>query len=166
MNTFVRWSLAAVITAGLAVDAYTHFDLAPEFSFNSTGTVNEGVLFQVEAVLAIVSGLLILYRQTVWTALIAVLVAGGGAAALLLYRYADVGKIGPLPNMYEPIWFREKVISLVGELVALAGALVLLAALLLVRRRTPAAPPAAPPGGPSPSEPPRIPFGRDVPARP
>jgi hypothetical protein len=137
MNAFVRWPLAAVIAAGLAVDAYTHFDLAHEFSFNSTGTVNEGVLFQVEAVLAILSGLLILYRQNVWTALLVVLVAGGGAAALLLYRYVDVGKIGPLPSMYEPIWFREKVISLIGELVALGGALVLLAASLLMRRRAP-----------------------------
>jgi hypothetical protein len=126
MNTIVRWVLALIAVGGLAVDAYTHFDLAYEFDFNSTGTVNEGVLFRIEAVLAIVSGVLLLIWRNAITAAVAVVVAGGGAAALLLYRYVDVGKIGPIPNMYEPIWFDEKVVSLVGELVAFAAALALL----------------------------------------
>jgi hypothetical protein len=25
-------------------------------------------------------------------------------SAVVLYRYVDVGKLGPLPNMYEPTW--------------------------------------------------------------
>jgi hypothetical protein len=48
-----------------------------------------------------------------------------------------VGKIGPVPDMYEPIWFTEKVVSLVGELIAVAGALVLIAVLLVQRRHSP-----------------------------
>lgn len=137
MNAFIRWSLAGVVVIGLGIDAYTHLDLAHEFSFNSTGTVNEGVLFQLEAAVAIVSALLILYRQTLLTAGFAVLVAGGGAALLVVYRYVDVGKIGPVPNMYEPIWFTEKEVSLVGELIAVAGALALIAVLLVQRRHSP-----------------------------
>jgi Ni/Fe-hydrogenase subunit HybB-like protein len=133
MNVFVRWTLALVVVVGLAIDAYTHLDLAHEFSFNSTGTVNEGVLFQVEAVLAIVSALLIVYRQNALTATVALLVAGGGAIALVVYRYVDIGKIGPVPDMYEPIWFDEKVVSLIGELVAAAGALAMLVAILFSR---------------------------------
>jgi hypothetical protein len=135
MNAIARWGLVLVAVGGLAVDAYTHFDLANEFAFRSTGTVNEGVLFQIEAGLAVASALLLLIRQNVFTVSIALLVTGGGAAALVLYRYVDVGKIGPIPNMYEPLWFDEKVVSLVGELVAFAAALVLLV-LVLVTGRT------------------------------
>ncbi|MFD6248329.1 hypothetical protein ACFWGG_24665, partial [Streptomyces roseolus] len=57
-------------------------------------------------------------------------VAAGGLAALLLYRYVDVGELGPLPNMYEPAWFTDK------DLVVIAQVLTLLAtsSLLLTRR--------------------------------
>ena len=65
-------------------------------------------------------------RANLWTALLVVLVAGGGLALLLLYRYVDVGKLGPLPNMYEPDWYPKKDWSAIGEGVAtLAGAGVL-----------------------------------------
>jgi hypothetical protein len=35
--------------------------------------------------------------------------------AVLLYRYVDVGAIGPVPNMYEPVWFTLKTRSAVAE---------------------------------------------------
>jgi len=31
-------------------------------------------------------------------------VAASALGAVLLYRYVDVGTIGPLPDMYEPTW--------------------------------------------------------------
>ena len=34
----------------------------------------------------------------------------------------NVGKIGPLPNMYEHLWFTEKVVTLVAQTVATASA--------------------------------------------
>jgi hypothetical protein len=34
---------------------------------------------------------------------------------VLLYRYVDVGAIGPVPNMYEPVWFGEKLHSAYAE---------------------------------------------------
>jgi hypothetical protein len=34
---------------------------------------------------------------------------------VLLYRYVDVGAIGPVPNMYEPVWYAEKLRSLYAE---------------------------------------------------
>jgi hypothetical protein len=37
--------------------------------------------------------------------------------------------------MHEPIWYREKTVSLIGELVATGAALVLLAVLLVSARR-------------------------------
>jgi hypothetical protein len=114
MNPIVRWSLTLVAVAGLAVDAYTHYDLASQYKFNKTSTISEGTLFKIEATLAIVVGLALF------------LVAAGGAGLLVLYRYVNVGKIGPLPNMYDPLWFPEKNWSIAGEIVAALAALALL----------------------------------------
>ena len=36
-------------------------------------------------------------------------------AAVMLYRYVDIPAIGPLPAMYEPVWFFEKTLSAVAE---------------------------------------------------
>ena len=35
--------------------------------------------------------------------------------AVLLYRYVNVPMLGPLPAMYEPVWFLEKSLSAVAE---------------------------------------------------
>ena len=135
MNAALRWALAGLIALGLGIDAYTHVDLAHLYVYNTTGTVNEAVLFRVEAAAAVVAGLWVLLRPGLWSAALASLVAGGGAFALLLYRYVNVGKIGPIPNMYDPGWFTKKELSLAGELVALVAALALVAGSLIVRRR-------------------------------
>jgi hypothetical protein len=126
MNAVARWGLLAFIVVGLGLDAYTHFDLADLYSLNTTGTVNEGVLFRLEAVGAVVAALLVLVRPGRLTAAIAAIVAGGGAFVLVLYAKVNVGKLGPIPNMYDPGWYTEKSTALVGELMALAGALALL----------------------------------------
>lgn len=43
----------------------------------------------------------------------------------MLYRYVDVPAIGPIPAMYEPIWYFEKALSAaatgIGAAVAGAG---------------------------------------------
>lgn len=140
MNPIARWGLVAAAVVGLAVDAWTHLDLAHNYVYNRTATVSQGTLFRVEAVAAIVVAVLLVVRQNVWTALAAVAVAGGGLALLVLYRYVDVGVIGPLPNMYEPIWYPEKNWSAAGEAVATAAGLGLLA-LSLQRRPVHAATP-------------------------
>jgi hypothetical protein len=58
----------------------------------------------------------------------ALLVAGSALGAVLLYRYVDVGSLGPLPNMYENTWdVPGKVLSAWAE-----GAAVILAALGLI----------------------------------
>ena len=126
MLRIARWTLVVVAVAGLGVDAYTHFDLASLYDFNATSTVSQGTLFRVEGALAIAVAVLLVVRANLWTVLAVVLVAGGGLALLLIYRYVNVGKLGPLPNMYESIWYREKEVSAIGEgVAALAGAGVL-----------------------------------------
>lgn len=120
-------ALAVIVAAGLVTDAYTHYDLAGRFDLNTTGTISEGVLFRVEASGAVVVAVLVLLLRNALVAVLAALVGGGGALLLLIYRYLDVGKLGPIPNMYEPVWYPQKVVAVVGELVALVFAAALFA---------------------------------------
>jgi hypothetical protein len=61
-------------------------------------------------------------RRLVW--MFAVLVAASGVAAFLFFTYVDVGAIGPLPDMYEPVWYPEKTLTAVAEAIATVTALV------------------------------------------
>lgn len=122
--TTTRRVLVLVTVAGLAVDAYVHLSLAGRYDA-VRATVSQGELFRAEGIAAILAALLLLVRPGRVTAAIAALVAGGGLVALLLYRYVDVGQLGPFPNMYEPLWYAKKTWSMVGEAVATVAALML-----------------------------------------
>lgn len=138
----VRTVLTLVVAAGLAIDAYVHLDLASTYDVVKTSTLSQGDLFRVEAALAIVAGVALLVRPRRYTAWFAFLVSAGGVAAVLVYRWVDVGKLGPLPNMYEPYWYGEKTLSLVAEAIAAAAAAVLLV-LMYMRARVVAKPAVA-----------------------
>jgi len=125
-----RRILTLITAAGLGVDAYVHWQLAPGFD-TLTGAASphfsQGQLFRLEAVLALIAVLLVLLlTRNRLGALVAFLIAAGGLGALLLYAFFDVGGFGPLPDMYDPIWYTEKTISAVAEAVAAVGALCLL----------------------------------------
>ncbi|MFN2518637.1 MAG: hypothetical protein ABR604_06265 [Jatrophihabitantaceae bacterium] len=141
MNVIARWGIVIVIVVGLGIDAYTHLDLARLDIYRGvkTSTVSEATLFRIEAIGAIVAALAVIVRANRWTAALAGLVAGGGAFVLLLYRYVNVGKIGPLPDMSEPFWYTKKSLSLTGELIALLGSLALLGYSFAATRRRPVA---------------------------
>jgi hypothetical protein len=123
-----RRALTLVTAVGLGIDAYVHWHLAPNFdTLVGTGSphVSQGQLFRLEAALALIAMLLLLATRRRYAAAFAFLVAAGGLAALLLYGYVDVGGFGPLPDMYDPIWYAEKTISAVAEAFAAVGALCL-----------------------------------------
>lgn len=61
----------------------------------------------------------------------AAVVAASALAAVLLYRYVDVPAIGPIPSMYEPLWFTKKTITTLAEA---AGTLTALAGLATIHR--------------------------------
>lgn len=107
-------ALTAVAAAGLAYDAKVHLHLAGNYDAIGS-TITQGALFRIEAVVAILTAvaLLVLDRRIVWLA--AGLTGLAGVAAVVLYRYVDVGAIGPVPDMYEPIWYAEKTWSAVAE---------------------------------------------------
>jgi len=124
-----RRLLTLMTAVGLGVDAYVHWHLAANFdTLVGTGNphLSQGELFRLEAALALVAMLLVLVTRSRSAAAFAFLIAAGGLAALLLYGYVDVGGFGPLPDMYDPVWYAEKTISAVAEAVAAVGALCLL----------------------------------------
>jgi hypothetical protein len=128
----VSWLLRLTTAAGLAVDAVVHHDLAARYDPNQgSGPLSQGDLFQLEAVASIVVALALLLTtwRVVW--LLALLISASALGAMLLYRYHDPGPIGPLPDMYEPYWFTEKVVAGVAEGVATVTA----AAGLFLHRR-------------------------------
>ena len=117
----IGWSLRVVTAAALAVDAFVHVDLAGRYDANQgTGPLSQGDLFRIQGGLAILVALLISGRWLVW--LVAWLVAVSAVGAVLLYRYHDPGQLGPLPDMYEPFWFREKSAATLAEGVAVLTA--------------------------------------------
>jgi hypothetical protein len=121
-----RRLLTLVVVAGLGVDSYVHWRLAPGFD-GVTGTasphISQGDLFRVESALALIAILMVLLIRRRFAAIFALLIAAGGVGAVLLYAYIDVGGFGPLPDMYEPFWYPEKTISAVAEAVAALAAL-------------------------------------------
>lgn len=121
----LRTVLIAVVVVGLAIDAYVHFHLAGSSSFkaNKTSTISEATLFRIQAIAAVLAAVLLLVRANRYTAAFAFLVGASGIAAVVVYRYVDVGKIGPIPNMYDPFWLpTEKWISAIAEAAATLSA--------------------------------------------
>jgi hypothetical protein len=111
--------------AGLAVDAYVHADLAPQYDVVKD-TFTQGGLFRVEAAVAALAALLVLVWRRLPADLFAWAVAAGGFALIIIYRYVDVGSFGPVPNMYEPDWFTDKWVAAVAQLVTVAAASLLI----------------------------------------
>lgn len=118
--------LRGLVILGLAADAVIHLRLAAGYQAAAPGGIGEGTLFRIEAGLAILAAVAVLLRATRPSLALAFLVAAGGLAAVLLYRYVDIPAIGPIPSMYEPVWFTQKTISAIAEALAAAAALTLL----------------------------------------
>jgi hypothetical protein len=132
-----RNGLRLLAAAGLAVDAFVHTDLAGRFG--TGGTISESTLFLVQAALAALAALGVAVRGRRPEAAFGFVIAAAALGAVLLYRYVDVGTLGPLPNMYDPAWYPEKTLSVIAEAVAVAAC----AALFVIagpRRRRATAP--------------------------
>ena len=134
--TVTRTILIAVVVIGLGIDAYVHLDLAGPYDGVKSSVLTQGDLFRVEAALAIVAALALAIRPRRYTALLAFVVSAGGLAAVLVYGYVNVGAIGPLPNMYDPLWYPEKTRSAWAEGIAAAAALALLVLMEMHRRQS------------------------------
>jgi hypothetical protein len=114
--------LRGITVAGLLVDAVLHLQLAANYQLAAPGGIGQGNLFRIEAALAILALLLVLWRGSRTAYAGAFLVAAGGLAAVLVYRYYQLPSFGPVPAMYEPVWFFKKSLIAVAAAVAAAAA--------------------------------------------
>lgn len=117
--------LRVVVAAGLVVDAVVHLRLASQYQLAAPGGIGQGNLFRVQAVVALLVAVYVLVRGSRTAFLAAGAVALSAFVAVVLYRYVQVPALGPIPSMYEPVWFFEKTLSAVAE--GLTGLVALLA---------------------------------------
>jgi len=97
------WVLRVATAAALGVDAVVHWQNSSAYDAVGT-TITQGMLFRAEATVAVVVGLLVLVRPRPSSWVAALLVAASALVAVVLYRYVDLGTLGPLPDMYENTW--------------------------------------------------------------
>ena len=116
--------LRGCTAAALIVNAVVHWRDAPFYDVAGK-TLNQGQLFRIEAVVAVIVALAVLVwpRRAVWVVAFLVAASAVGRCAVHL---RDVGSLAFLPNMYEPSWGPPgKLLSAIAEgagaLFALAG---------------------------------------------
>lgn len=118
----VELGLRGVTAAGLAVDAVIHLQLASRYQLAAPSGIGQGNLFRIEAVAAVLAALYVLARGSSPAYAAALLIAASALGAVLLYRYVNVPALGPIPSMYEPIWFAKKTSTAVAEAVSTIAA--------------------------------------------
>ncbi|NKZ02688.1 hypothetical protein [Actinomadura latina] len=116
--------LRLIVAAGLAADAIVHWMFAPDMAYVAGGSIGGDDLFRIQAAVAGVVAVVVLTYGARWAYALAFLVAASAAGAVVLYYYVDLGALGPLPDMHEPVWYLDKTISLAGEGGAALAALV------------------------------------------
>jgi hypothetical protein len=137
------WLLRIVTAAMLAEDAYVHADLAYRYDPNQGNSISQGTLFRWEAGVAAFAALavLVVFWRMAWSLVawaLAFVVAASALGAVMIYAHYDIGRLGPLPDMYEPFWYGEKTRAAVAEAIATGTAflgLVLATWMVWIRRR-------------------------------
>lgn len=133
----ISWSLRVLTAAALVVDAVVHNELVHRYSPNQSGGLSQGQLFRIEAAASVLAALLILITARWFAWAVALLVAASALAAVLISTNYDIGAIGPIPNMYEPIWYGKKTLATIAEAAGTATALAGSAIRILLPRRPP-----------------------------
>jgi hypothetical protein len=118
----VLWTARIATAAGLAIDAYVHLHLAPLYA-EGGGAINEGALFRAEAAVALLAAAAIVATGRRVFYLAGLAVAASALAAMLVSRYLDLGQIGPFPDLYDPVWYPEKLLAAYAQGAAIATAL-------------------------------------------
>jgi hypothetical protein len=135
----ISWGLRAITAAALVVDAVLHNDLVHRYAPNQSGGLSQGQLFRIEAVVAVLAALLLLITARWFAWAVAFAVAASALAAVLISTNYDIGAIGPIPDMYEPIWYGKKTLAVIAESIgtgtAIAGFALLRVSRLRRRRR-------------------------------
>jgi hypothetical protein len=126
------WLAAIVAVAGLSIDAYVHLNLAATYA-EAQAPINEGVLFRAEAVLALLTAVALITPRRRLPFVLGFAVSASALTVMVVSRYVDLGPIGPLPDLYDPVWFPEKLWAAGGEA---AASIASAAGILLLSIRT------------------------------
>jgi hypothetical protein len=129
-------ALRGLVAAALLVDVVVHLRLAGGYQQSAPGGICSGTLFRIESATAFAVAAWVLWRGSRTSLLAAFAVGLSALVAVVLYRYVNVPAVGPVPAMYEPVWFATKTLSAVAEAVA-AGAAALGLRQLRQRASTP-----------------------------
>ena len=137
-------AIALGVAVTLAIDAYVHATSAAFYDPPNAGLLTEGNIFRVETAVSALLALVVLIRPARWSFASALVVAATAVGAVVLYRYVNIGPIGPIPNLYEPSWqVPGKVASVFAEGIAVLLSTVGLGLLSSRRAMRAAAAPAA-----------------------
>lgn len=115
--------LRLVVVVGLVIDAIVHLQLAGTYDLAAPAGIGEGNLFRIEAVAALLVAAAVLLTGSRYAYAAGFLTAGGGLLLLIVYRYFEVPAFGPIPSMYEPLWFGKKTFTAVAQGIAAVAAL-------------------------------------------
>lgn len=118
--------LRVAVSAALLVSAVVHLRLAGGYALAFPGGLGGGTMFRLEAVAALAAVVPVLWWGGARGHLPALVVLTAAFAAVVLYRYVPVPSIGPVPSMYEPVWYAEKTLAAIaagaGAVLAAVGA--------------------------------------------
>ena len=115
-----------VVAVGLAVSAFVHLDLAA--TYDGIGEqVTVGDLFRAQGVLAALAAVAVVALRRPTVLVLALLVAVASTAAVVMSVFVRIPALGPLPELYEPVWYASKVVSAVATAVSAVAAAGLLA---------------------------------------
>ncbi|MHA7224324.1 hypothetical protein ACX80S_18770 [Arthrobacter sp. RHLT1-20] len=134
------WVLRVGVAAGLVVSAVVHVQLAPGYQQAAPGGLGQGTLFLIQAGAAALAAVFVLLKGSRAAFAAVAVVALSSLVAVILYRYVQVPAVGPLPSMYEPVWYAAKTITAVAE--AAAGGLAVAGYALLRKTRSGSGPAA------------------------
>jgi len=128
-----RWILIGITAAALIVNAVIHLQLAGPFDAITGTLIGQGWLFRIQAIVGIGVALLLVVTRRAWVAAMAVVVAAGGLALILITVTAplDLTALG-LPVLFEPLWYPQKTVAAIVQAVAVAAGVVLIG---MLRRR-------------------------------
>lgn len=135
-NTPLLIALRVAIAIALTTDAVIHLQLAANFQLAAPAGIGGGNLFRLQAGAAILAALYVLIRGSRLSYTVAAVVALTAFAAVVLYRYFEIPAIGPIPSMYEPVWYFQKTLTAVAE--GAGGTLAIIGFALLGRGAKPA----------------------------
>lgn len=122
----VRLLGRAVVAAGLALSAVVHLDLAA--TYDGIGEqLTVGDLFRAQGVVGLLAAVAVALLGSRPAVLVGVLVALASTAAVGASVYVRIPPVGPLPELYEPVWYAAKARSAAATAVAAAVGIALLA---------------------------------------